>query len=307
MLSCRTHHQQPQYLSLSQPQHRFGMTALPSDSFLNLIFDNGSKSYKLKSIDLTETAPSLVVLPTVKLGHATAGNARQDHPLFGEGEKGSLQVMPCVVGSFIGRAISGAVPTQVAVKWARGMDNILVLAHELTCYKEVLQSLQGIVIPYCYGCYVGYVEGLEVGCLVLEWCAGSGPLDPTEIKCVPLRLYYPPFPMLIPRGSRQRMITAIQLHSLGIMHNGLYDPRHWVPGPDGKLRIVDFSRAKKHSCLGSLPLCVTEYECPPKGCPELDWIEGKYGIHSGDLHCIVRNLSEMPPREIASASSCSIQ
>ena len=157
------------------------MPILTSGAYMKLFFDNGAKEYKLYSFN--NSAPSLCVRPTVKLGSATAENAPMDHPLFGHGSKGSLQVIPSVVDFFTSRVDSNTkAPSQVAVKWARGKANIRILAHELQLYDNDLRPLQGTVVPYCYGLYVGHIEGLEIGCLALEWCAGRKPPGPFEIK-----------------------------------------------------------------------------------------------------------------------------
>lgn len=75
------------------------------------------------------------------------------------------------------------------------------------------------------------------------------------------------------------MLAAIRLHAAGIMHGKLTDSLHFVPGPDGHLRIVGFSVAMKHSCEGSVPL-LYDYRLTekPQGCAELDLLEEKFGM-----------------------------
>ena len=70
-------------------------------------------------------------------------------------------------------------PMQVAVKWVRGRPAVERLCVEAGFYQRELRHLQGIVVPVFYGCYTANVEGVDVGCLILEWCGGavSCPLD----------------------------------------------------------------------------------------------------------------------------------
>lgn len=161
------------------------MPARPSSGALKLSFDNGEKEYKLYSF--AETSPILSLRPTVRIGDATVGNARPDHPLYGTGEKGSLQVMPAIVDSYTHRGKSEEVepPLRVAIKWGRGNPNLQTLAHELHLYDGDMKSLQGTVVPRCFGLYVGFIEGQEIGCLILEWCGGETPRGPFELKYVP--------------------------------------------------------------------------------------------------------------------------
>ena len=62
-------------------------------------------------------------------------------------------------------------PTQlVLLKLARGDQENRLLKHEYECYTNELVGLQGRYVPFCYGMYKGTVEGIALGCLVLEYC-----------------------------------------------------------------------------------------------------------------------------------------
>ena len=72
------------------------------------------------------------------------------------------------------------------------------------------------------------------------------------------------------------MLAAIRLHNAGIMHGKLTDAMHFVPGHDGHLRVVGFSRAITHKCEGGVPYVYEHVRKPnerPEGCGELDLLE----------------------------------
>lgn len=79
-------------------------------------------------------------------------------------------------------ARSRADPTEVAVKWVRGMLGVDKLRYEASLYKGELKHLQGEVVPRFYGLYTGEIHGEVVGCLVLEWCNNSYSLKREELK-----------------------------------------------------------------------------------------------------------------------------
>jgi len=62
-------------------------------------------------------------------------------------------------------------PTQLVIlKLARGDQENKLLKHEYECYTNELVALQGRYVPFCYGMYNGTVDGIALGCLVLEYC-----------------------------------------------------------------------------------------------------------------------------------------
>lgn len=72
----------------------------------------------------------------------------------------------------------GVEPTDVvAVKVARGKEEVEEMEREVGFYESQLKSLQGTVVPKCYGFYTAKVQGTPIGCLLLEYCSGP-PVEP---------------------------------------------------------------------------------------------------------------------------------
>jgi hypothetical protein len=78
------------------------------------------------------------------------------------------------------------VPTDVCLKLARGVDEVVRLSHEASIYRKQLVKLWGIVVPRMYGFFLGHHDDTPVACLLLEFCPGpSAPLrDPETFMCV---------------------------------------------------------------------------------------------------------------------------
>ncbi|CCL98100.1 uncharacterized protein FIBRA_00094 [Fibroporia radiculosa] len=121
-------------------------------------------------------------------------------------------------------------PIEVALKWATGKQHIDRLRWEASMYENELRHLQQRVVPDFYGFFQATLDGVDVACLVLEYCGGVPTRDTCEL-------------------GRQRMEAAIQLHRAGIVHGDLVDNKHFLAASrDDSLRIIDFSRATIHSC-----------------------------------------------------------
>ncbi|KAI0347646.1 hypothetical protein BDW22DRAFT_1349679 [Trametopsis cervina] len=147
-------------------------------------------------------------------------------------------------------------PVNAAVKWARGRNAVDKLCYEAGIYQRELFDLQGKVVPMTYGCYTAFVEGVDVGCLVLEWCGGTVNYSKDEL-------------------TRRRILAACRVHAAGILHGRLQD-RHFVMSMDHTVRIVDFSEARSHKCRGAIPLLDTEEPGDiPAGCEELEDLEAR--------------------------------
>lgn len=58
----------------------------------------------------------------------------------------------------------------IAIKWARGAG-VRALQHERANY-EGMAEMQGEIIPKLYDYYQETLEGVDVACLVLQWCGG---------------------------------------------------------------------------------------------------------------------------------------
>jgi len=143
---------------------------------------------------------------------------------------------------------------EVAVKWVRGMKRIETLEWERENYCRLFE-LQGIVIPRLWDYMEATIEGIDVACLVTEWCGGTHPEDP--------KLF-----------SAQKLELAVVLHKEGWLHGDLIDTEshHWVVAEDDKtgnpLRLVDLTKASEHRCFFDGPeFCVKR---DPDGCQELD-------------------------------------
>jgi len=122
------------------------------------------------------------------------------------------------------------VPSDVCLKLARGVDEVVRLSHEASIYRKQLVNLWGIAVPRMYGFFLGHHEDTPVACLLLEFCPGpSAPL----------------------RDSETFIRTAVQnvrkVHMLGITQNMPLDLRHFVM-KDDRLLLIDFSRAVVHRC-----------------------------------------------------------
>ncbi|KAJ6481818.1 hypothetical protein C8R45DRAFT_1075979 [Mycena sanguinolenta] len=149
-------------------------------------------------------------------------------------------------------------PKEYILKTARSSE-VDALELEASFYSNELQSLQGQCIPRFYGIYhsEGSPEGFPVACMVLEYCGRRNQLLPDE-------------------KNRQIMLAACALHAAGITHGNLKKGHHFVEsGPS--IKIVDFSYATPHSCRGATP-CLHPGMGGPRGCPELEMLEKKYGL-----------------------------
>lgn len=91
------------------------------------------------------------------------------------------------------------------------------------------------------------------------------------------------------------MCVVSKLHEAGVIHGDLLNPRHFLAMNDGTLRIVDFSAANAHSCLGAHPLTLdTSGDArPAETCSELNRVESRYGIHAERFGKGLRTLNEL--------------
>ncbi|KAJ6551656.1 hypothetical protein B0H19DRAFT_1031018 [Mycena capillaripes] len=154
----------------------------------------------------------------------------------------------------------GVEPTDVvALKVARGKEEVEEMEWEAGFYEHQLKDLQGTVVPKCYGFYTAKVHGTSLGCLLLEYCSGP-PVEPERV----------------PEVNRKIVRAAYALHKAGVLHGDLLDGHHFVlMGRD--IRIVDFSVAVPHQCVSGLAKRAEGHgrhlRC---GCHELAVLEGVY-------------------------------
>jgi len=118
---------------------------------------------------------------------------------------------------------------EVALKWVTGIDRVHKLEQERQNYAR-LEHLQGSVIPTIFDYIEGTVEGVDVACLLMDWCGAPLTKD-HKLLCA------------------QKLEVASRLHSAGVLHGSLLDRRshHFVAvkltknGPRNPLRIIDLS------------------------------------------------------------------
>lgn len=71
----------------------------------------------------------------------------------------------------------GMEPTCVVIlKTAQGVDELASLSREAELYSGELRHLQSRVVPACYGFFRGKRNGIDLGCLLLEYCNGPAPV-----------------------------------------------------------------------------------------------------------------------------------
>ncbi|KAK1234855.1 hypothetical protein PQX77_001949 [Marasmius sp. AFHP31] len=87
----------------------------------------------------------------------------------------------------------------VALKIARGQDEVRMLYHESQVYQGELRSLQGTVVPEYYGSFMTRIDGTEVAVMVLELCANTP--QQMAMKQIPIVEY-----------TRKLMIAMCKLH-----------------------------------------------------------------------------------------------
>lgn len=77
----------------------------------------------------------------------------------------------------------GREPTELVVlKMARGKEEFADLEREVEFYDNELRYLQGSVVPRFQGYFKTKVDGIDLACLLLEYCSGPPTRDPHEMK-----------------------------------------------------------------------------------------------------------------------------
>ncbi|KAJ7201342.1 hypothetical protein GGX14DRAFT_656371 [Mycena pura] len=158
----------------------------------------------------------------------------------------------------------GGKPTrQLVLKIGYDDEDIAALEKEAKLYRDQLKPLQGKHIPFFFGIFHGQVEDQDAACILLEYCAGGGQ-------------------MTYPEMNRQIMLAACAIHAVGLMHCALlHRPQHLILS--GKsVKIVDFSHAEPHRCVGATPTLYPGMGGDATGCLELVGLEACYGVFSGE-------------------------
>ncbi|KAK7695331.1 hypothetical protein QCA50_002522 [Cerrena zonata] len=154
----------------------------------------------------------------------------------------------------------------VALKWATGQDGLHRLSYEYLLYQEYLKSLQGTLVPTCFGLFSGESNNNTIfTCLVLEWC-GSGTVVDLNIH----------------ESKRLKMLTMCALHHVGIIHGQVdnIDSHHFILDDTGRFRVVSFSRASVHTCEGATIRLSRDLAT---GCSELRALENDDSLYSATI------------------------
>lgn len=155
----------------------------------------------------------------------------------------------------------------IIVKAAFGLDEMILLNREAEFYSNELRHLQGTVVPKCFGFFRGKVDGVDLGCLLLEYCSGRAPV----------------WNML--EFNRCIMLSVCKIHQAGIIHGDLLDGHHFVKMGDG-IRVIDFSSAVRHRCRNGIPRLIGGRGNDAEGqCAELVNMEKTFGFRSDVTDC----------------------
>ncbi|KAL5536139.1 hypothetical protein ACEPAF_4244 [Sanghuangporus sanghuang] len=154
----------------------------------------------------------------------------------------------------------------VFVKWGLDKHRVKALRHEAGFYANELRSLQGTFVPRLIGYYESTNKNEYFALSVFEHCFGGIPSDNAEYH-------------------RQYMMAACAIHAAGVEHGQLADgymeegrriDHHVFFDKYGHARIVDFTRAERHKCVGA-QLHVPGAVGKGKFCEELTYLEAVIG------------------------------
>jgi len=161
------------------------------------------------------------------------------------------------------------IPKDMCLKLARGTDEVVLLSHEASVYRNELSKLWGITVPRMYGFFVSHHDDAPVACLLLELCTGPKDLryDTEEFMYVPFARPFAFFIFMLlivelNMVSRLAMQTVRKVHALGITQNLPFELHHFVMKGNNIL-LVDFSCAVAHQC-NAVPICSNLRTCLDK-------------------------------------------
>ncbi|KAJ3826609.1 kinase-like domain-containing protein [Lentinula raphanica] len=122
--------------------------------------------------------------------------------------------------------------TSIALKFAFREDLVDDLYQEAQTYEFTLRSLQGVVVPRCYGFFTGVgPDGQEIACLALEYW-GESLRAPFRKLSIDLRL--------------RILDSLVKLHRCGLHHGDFAERNVLVNGND--IRLIDFDQSIYHDC-----------------------------------------------------------
>ncbi|KAI9446188.1 hypothetical protein H4582DRAFT_2052282 [Lactarius indigo] len=94
-----------------------------------------------------------------------------------------------------------ALPPQVCLKYAAGVEAVAALRREELLYRRELAELAGVAVPRTYGFFTGGTMAAPIACLIMELCMSTEKLkNPSEF-------------------CRLAMLTLCKVHAAGVMHN----------------------------------------------------------------------------------------
>ncbi|KAJ3501448.1 hypothetical protein NLJ89_g9338 [Agrocybe chaxingu] len=218
---------------------------------------------------LFPSASNLIIIPSPLLPATFPGMLRA--PGASQDDRSTLKAVVSghIQGSVFSLKFTEPVTHLKAVlKWAQTDDrdttSIEMLRNEASIYMRELLSLQGTVVPRCYGYYEGTTSDgrTRFAGLLLE----ELPRKPQE-NWTRAAEYH-----------RHLMIAFCKIHKAGIQHHGVMDPRHFITDGGSAPKIVSFSLATRHNCAGCPP--ADSAGNIPQGaavCLELQLLEMHYG------------------------------
>ncbi|KAF8067876.1 hypothetical protein FPV67DRAFT_1494039 [Lyophyllum atratum] len=123
--------------------------------------------------------------------------------------------------------------SRVVLKLSLGWESLEDLKREANHYELQLKDVQGDIVPRYYGMYEGTCtshSSRKIGCLVLEYCG----------KHV-IGLFRD-----LPLDERVEILNVLSaLHAHGA-HHSRFAERNVVKDSNGKYRLIDFTRLRKH-------------------------------------------------------------
>ncbi|KZT21049.1 hypothetical protein NEOLEDRAFT_1181978 [Neolentinus lepideus HHB14362 ss-1] len=179
--------------------------------------------------------------------------------------------------SVVYRAVEKTTGRSIILKFARARDAFADIRAEEQVYANQLISLQGVVIPRCFGFYEDPHSGGCIGCLALEDC-GDPPCEHLDY---------------LPIVQRFAILRGLQsIHRCGILHESVR--RENVVMRDGQVRIIDFGRVSPHSCEAAAAIIQRQSYRPSLAefpCRDLRNVCSHFGIWS----CNILVGSELHP------------
>ncbi|KII89938.1 hypothetical protein PLICRDRAFT_40118 [Plicaturopsis crispa FD-325 SS-3] len=175
--------------------------------------------------------------------------------------------------------VGGDVVLKILRHYVRASPEAVMLQREASRYENELSTVQGEIVPRCFGFFRVDCNGLWISCLVLQYCG-----EPRHM-----------FFWQMDRPYRYKIIVRLgRIHDLHLSHGDFHEPN--VLDDNGNPFIVGFERANDHGICDRDVLIPGQY-CPtgPEefGCKELYNVAAELGlwreryIEAGG-HCIAK-------------------